>query len=274
MAISAALVKELRTRTGAGIMDAKKALVETDGNIEGAIDWLRTKGIAKAAKKSGRTTGEGQIGVCVDGKTGILIEINSETDFVARNSSFCQFVKDISQHAVNYDDLESLLASSMGDGTVADALAAQISALGENLAISRMSRLTGNSIVSYVHNQAEPGIGKIGVLISLDGDNGEIGRQIAMHVAATNPIGLSEDDVPAERVARERQVLTDIANASGKPPAIVEKIVDGGLRKFFQTETLLNQKFVINPEISVKQAADEAGAKIVGYVVMKVGEGG
>ena len=273
MTISAAMVKELRTMTGAGIMDAKKALVETGGEIEAAVDWLRAKGIAKAAKKSGRATGEGQIGVGVDGGAGALVEVNSETDFVARNSTFCEFVRQVARSAVASENLESLLSAALGEQSVADALSAQIAALGENMTISRMKRITGENLASYVHNQTEPGVGKIGVLVAFDGKDNGIGRQVAMHVAATNPISLSEHDAPAERIDRERQVLAEIAKSTGKPPAIIEKIVDGGMRKFFQTETLLNQKFVINPEQTVKQAADEAGVTIRGFAFMKVGEG-
>ncbi len=272
MTVSAAMVKELRAMTGAGIMDAKKALVETGGEIEAAVDWLRTKGIAKAAKKSGRATREGQIGVLVEDGVGVLVEVNSETDFVARNNSFCEFVRKVAKAAVSNEDLEALMASDMGGSTVAEGLSAQIAALGENMAVSRMKKITGENIASYVHNQTEPGIGKIGVLVAFDGNDKGIGRQIAMHVAAANPIALSEEDAPAERVARERQVLAEIAKSTGKPPSIIEKIVDGGMRKFFQTETLLNQKFVINPEISVKKAADEAGVTVRGYAFMKVGE--
>lgn len=272
MTISAAMVKELRTKTGAGIMDAKKALTESGGEIEEAIDWLRKKGIAKAAKKSGRATREGQIGALVQDNTGVLVEINSETDFVARNSKFCEFARQIATAAISVDDLEGLMAAQLGEGSsVAEALSSQIAGLGENLSISGMKKISGNNITSYIHNQTETGVGKIGVLVAYEGDNSKVARQVAMHVAATNPIALSEDDMPNDRVKRERQVLAEIAQSSGKPPAIIEKIVDGGMRKFFQNETLLNQKFVINPELTVKQAAEQAKITICGYAFLRVG---
>lgn len=272
MNVSAAMVKELRNMTGAGIMDAKRALVENDGEIEAAVDWLRTKGIAKAAKKSGRATGEGQICVLVSGGAGVAVEVNSETDFVARNKEFCGFARQVASVAITVDDLESLMAAALGEGTVADALAAQIAALGENMTVRRMQKTEAESVASYVHNKSENGIGKIGVLVALAGEDNGIGRQIAMHVAATNPISLSEEDAPVDRVARERQVLAEIAKSTGKPEAIVQKIVDGGMRKFFATETLLNQKFVINPDVTVGQAATDAGVTIKGFVFMKVGD--
>lgn len=273
MTISAAMVKELRIKTGAGIMDAKKALVGTNGDIEAAVDWLRAKGVAKAAKKTGRTTAEGQIGVVVEARSGALVEVNSETDFVAKNNDFCAFVKNVAKTSISAKDLDELMASKMGEGSVADGLSSQIAALGENMAISRLTKICGDNITSYVHNQAEPGVGKIGVLVAFEGnDNDGMGRKIAMHVAASSPISLSEEDAPSDRIERERQVLSEIAKSTGKPAAIIEKIVDGGMRKFFQNETLLNQKFVMNPDISVKQAAAEAGIKITGFSFMKVGE--
>ena len=273
MSVSAAMVKELRSKTGAGIMDAKKALVETDGEIEAAIDWLRSKGIAKAANKSGRATSEGQVGAVVEDGVGALVEVNCETDFVARNSSFCDFVRHVANAAIKCEDLEGLLAcADDGEGNVADMLAAQIATLGENMAISRMTKVSGGKVAVYIHNQAEPGVGKIGSLVAFEGSENEFGRQVAMHVAASNPIALSEADVPADRVARERQVLAEIAKSTGKPAAIIEKIVDGGLRKFYQTETLLNQKFIMKPEQTVQQAAEQAGVKIASFALMKVGE--
>lgn len=272
MPVSAAMVKELRTQTGAGIMDAKKALVETDGNIEAAVDWLRTKGIAKAAKKTGRTTEEGQIGVAVDGELGVLIEVNSETDFVAKNSQFCGFVQKMAQRALLVKDLEQLMESKMGEGRVSDRLSSEIASLGENMAIRRLTKISGQKIASYVHNEAAPGVGKIGVLVAFEGDDTDgLGRKLAMHVAASNPIALCEEDTPSDRVKRERQVLAEIAQSTGKPPQIIDKIVDGGMRKFFQNETLLNQKFVMDPNISVEQAADDGGLKITGFLYMRVG---
>ncbi len=272
MSVSAAMVKELRAMTGAGILDAKKALVETGGEMDAAVDWLRTKGMAKAAKKSGRATGEGQICVSVAGQTGVAVEVNSETDFVARNSEFCGFVRKVANAALSVDSLGELMEAPLEGGTVQGHLSAMVAALGENMVIRRFQKIQGSTIASYVHNRAEEGVGKIGVLVAFDGEDNGIGRQIAMHVAATNPISLSEDDAPAERVERERMVLVEIAKSSGKPPAIIEKIVDGGMRKFFATETLLNQKFVINPDMTVAQAAKDAGIAVTGFVFMKVGE--
>ena len=274
MPVSAAMVKELRTQTGAGIMDAKKALVETDGDIEAAVDWLRTKGIAKAAKKTNRATEEGQIGVAVDGEFGVLIEVNSETDFVAKNSQFCGFVQKLAQQALLVKDLEQLMESNMGEGKVSDHLSSEIASLGENMAIRRLTKISGKKIASYVHNEAAPGIGKIGVLVAFEGDDSDgLGRKLAMHVAASNPIALSEEDTPADRVQRERQVLAEIAQSTGKPPEIIDKIVDGGMRKFFQNETLLKQKFVMDPNISVEQAANDGGLEIKGFLYMRVGAG-
>lgn len=273
MTISASLVKELRTRTGAGIMDVKKALTETDGKIEAAIDWLRAKGIAKAAKKSGRTTGEGQVAVLIEGTKGVLVKVNSETDFVARNERFCNFARQVASAAINQEDLDGLMNASMGEGgTVSERLTIEIAGLGENLSISEMIKLSGGNLVSYIHNQAESGIGKIGVLVSYDGENSEVAYQVAMHVAATNPIALDEDSIPKERVEREQKVLSEIAQSSGKPPAIIEKIVAGKMRKFFQSETLLNQKFVVDPDLTVKQAVEQAKITICNYALMKVGE--
>ncbi|MCY3879889.1 MAG: translation elongation factor Ts [Rhodobacteraceae bacterium] len=274
MNISASLVKELRTLTGAGIMDAKKALIESGGEVEAAVDWLRAKGIAKAAKKSGRATGEGQICVATVGGSGVAVEVNSETDFVAKNTEFCGFARQVAEAAVDADNLEDLMSRNCGGATVAEALAAKIAALGENMSVSRMRKLEGASIASYVHNKAAENIGKIGVLVALDGEDHGIGRKIAMHVAATNPISLSEKDAPEDLVRRERQVLSEKAKASGKPEAIIEKIVDGGMKKFFTTETLLNQKFVIDPDITVGEAAAAENVAVTGFVYLRVGESG
>ena len=272
MTITAAMVKDLRAKTGAGIMDVKKALAENDGDIEASVDWLRAKGIAKAAKKAGRATAEGLVGVQVDGGTGVAVEINSETDFVAKNDRFRSMVNRIAKSAIHADDLASLRAADVGGSSMDDFVTEHISKLGENLTVSRMAKVTGDSVVSYVHNAAEPGMGKIGVLVAFSGDNSELARQIAMHVAATRPIALDENDVAADKIARERQILSEKARESGKPQNIIEKIVAGGLKKFFAEETLVNQKFVIDPNTTVGAAASAGGISIQGFVRLEVGE--
>lgn len=273
MAITASMVKDLRDTTGAGMMDAKKALTETDGNMEAAIDWLRTKGLAKAAKKSGRTAAEGLVAVAIDGGTAVAVEVNSETDFVAKNADFQKMVSDIAQAALGVNDVEALKAAQIGSKSVADLLNEKIATIGENLAVRRMARLTGQAVVSYVHNAAAPGMGKIGVLVAMTGANEEFGRQVAMHVAAANPASLSEADLDPAIVDKERQVQIDIARESGKPEAVIEKMIDGRMKKYMAEVTLLNQQFVVNPDLTVAQAAEAAGVGITGYARLEVGEG-
>ena len=194
------MVKDLRAKTGAGIMDVKKALAENDGDIEASVDWLRAKGIAKAAKKAGRATAEGLVGVQVDGGTGVAVEVNSETDFVAKNDRFRSMVNRIAKSAIHADDLASLRAADVGRSSMDDFVTEHISKLGENLTVSRMAKVTGDAVVSYVHNAAETGMGKIGVLVAFSGDNSELARQIAMHVAATRPIALDENNVASDTI--------------------------------------------------------------------------
>ena len=272
MTITAAMVKDLRAKTGAGIMDVKKALAENDGDIEASVDWLRTKGIAKAAKKAGRATAEGLVGIHVHDGAGVAVEVNSETDFVAKNEKFRAMVSRIAKSAVHADDLKSLRAADVDGRPMADFVTENIAKLGENLTVSRMAKVTGDSVVSYVHNAAEPGMGKIGVLVAFSGDNSEVARQIAMHVAATRPIALDENNVAADTIERERQILAEKARESGKPQNIVEKIVAGGLKKFFAEETLVNQKFVIDPNTTVGAAASSGGISIQGFARLEVGE--
>ena len=272
MTITVAMIKELRDSTGAGMMDAKAALTETGGDMKAATDWLRLKGKAKAASKSGRTAAEGLIGMHIGDETGVIVEVNSETDFAARNPEFAQFVVAVARAALTTDDVQSLMAANLGGSTVEEQLTGMVAKLRENLVIRSMQRVSGSSVYGYVHNQVIDGAGKIGTLIVAEGIDSEAGRKIAMHVAAARPISLSEKDAPEERVERERGVLTQMALDSGKPEHIVQKIVDGGLRKFFQAETLLNQKYVVNPDITVEQAAKEAGGSIVGFAYLKVGE--
>ena len=206
MAITAALVKELRDSTGAGMMDAKKALTETNGDMEAAVDWLRTKGLAKAAKKSGRTAAEGLVGTHVSNGLGVMVEVNSETDFVSKNAEFQEMVANFTKAALKVNNVDELLNSMIDDHTINEILTNKISTIGENMAIRRLSRLEGDSVASYVHNSAADGMGKIGVLVSLQGDDNGIGKQIAMHIAAANPASLSEDDLDSGTIEREKLV--------------------------------------------------------------------
>ncbi|MHA3978636.1 translation elongation factor Ts [Halovulum sp. GXIMD14794] len=273
MAITAAMVKELREMSGAGMMDAKKALTENDGNMEAAIDWLRTKGLAKAAKKSGRTAAEGLVAVKVDGGTGVAVEINSETDFVAKNSEFQAMVASFADAALGVDDIDGLKAATIDGKSVEDVLTSKIATIGENMTLRRMAKISGDAVAAYVHNAATDGMGKIGVLVALKGADNGIGKQIAMHVAATNPASLSEADLDQALVEREKQVLTEQARESGKPEQVIEKMIEGRMKKFFEEVTLVNQKFVMNPDVTVGDAAKEAGVEVLGYVRLAVGEG-
>ena len=273
MAITAALVKELRDSTGAGMMDAKKALTETNGDMEAAVDWLRTKGLAKAAKKSGRTAAEGLVGTHVSNGLGVMVEVNSETDFVSKNAEFQEIVSNFTKAALKVNNVDELVNSMIDDHTINEILTNKISTIGENMAIRRLSRLEGESVASYVHNSAADGMGKIGVLVSMQGDDNGIGKQIAMHIAAANPASLSEDDLDPGTIEREKQVLSEQARESGKPEAVIEKMIIGRMNKFFEEVTLLKQKFVINPDVTVSQAAADAGVKIIGFARFEVGEG-
>jgi elongation factor Ts len=273
MAITAALVKELRDTTGAGMMDAKKALTETDGDMEAAVDWLRTKGLAKAAKKSGRTAAEGLVSVAVHGGTGVAVEVNSETDFVAKNADFQGMVKSFAEAALGADDLDALKTAEIDGKSVEAILTAKIATIGENMALRRMQKLSGDTLVSYVHNAAAPDMGKIGVLVALSGTDNGIGKQIAMHIAAANPASLSEADLDPAVVEKERQVQIDIARESGKPEQVIEKMIVGRMKKFLSEVTLLGQAFVVNPDLTVADAAKEAGVEVTGFIRMEVGEG-
>ncbi len=272
MAITAALVKELRDATGAGMMDAKKALIETDGDMEAAVDWLRTKGLAKAAKKSGRTAAEGLVAVAIDGGNGVAVEVNSETDFVAKNAEFQGMVADIAKAALGAADVEALAGTDIGGKTVAETLTAKIATIGENMSLRRMAKVSGDGVVSYIHNAAGDNMGKIGVLVAYTGDAG-FARQVAMHIAAANPASLSEADLDPSVVEKERQVQMDIARESGKPEQVIEKMIEGRMKKFLAEITLLGQQFVINPDLTVADAAKEAGTQITGFIRLEVGEG-
>ena len=273
MAVTAAMVKELRESTGAGMMDAKKALTETNGDMEAAVDWLRTKGLAKAAKKSGRVAAEGLVAVAVKNGKGIAVEVNSETDFVAKNVDFQNMVRSIAEAALDVDSVEALNDAPVGGKPVSEVLTDAIARIGENMSLRRMVSVSGDQVVSYVHNAAAEGMGKIGVLVALKGDNTEIGRQIAMHIAATNPASLSQDDLDPALIEREKSVLTEQARESGKPDAVIEKMIVGRMAKFFEEVTLLGQKFVINPDLTVAEAAKQAGVEVTGYARVEVGEG-
>ena len=273
MAITAQMVKELRGSTGAGMMDAKKALTETDGDMEAAVDWLRTKGLAKAAKKAGRTASEGLVAVAVANGKAIAIELNSETDFVAKNGDFQSMLTSFAQKALEVDDIDALKAADMAGKSVETVLNEAIAVIGENMSLRRMAVLSGETVVSYVHNAAAEGMGRIGVLVAIKGTDAALAKQIAMHVAATNPASLSEADLDPALVEREKNVLSEQARESGKPEAVIEKMIIGRMAKYFEEVTLLGQKFVINPDITVGQAAKDAGIEVLGFVRMSVGEG-
>ena len=286
--ITAATVKELRERTGAGMMDCKKALAETSGDMEAAIDWLRAKGLAAAAKKAGRTAAEGLVGVVVEGNRGAVVEVNSETDFVAKNEIFQDFVRNVAKLALQHGtDVEALGAAQYPEGgTVAEKLTDNIAKIGENQSLRRAAvvEVTEGVVVPYVHNQVVPGLGKIGVLVALEsGASSEaltaLGKQIAMHVAAANPLALNADDLDPALVERERAIAMEKAKESGKPQNIVEKMVEGGLAKFRKDNALLSQLFVMDGKTPVAEvvasAAKDAGTGVVlkGFVRFQLGEG-
>ena len=285
MAITAADVKALRDQTGAGMMDAKKALTETDGDMEAAVDWLRAKGLAKAAKKSGRTAAEGLAAAASQGGVAVAVEVNSETDFVARNAEFQSMVAEIVRVALGVSgDVEALRAAPMGGKTVGEIVTDKVATIGENMAVRRFARVEGDVVATYVHNAVAPNMGKIAVLVAMNstGDAGkvaEIGRQIAMHIAATNPAALSQADLDPALVEREKQVLTEQARESGKPDSVIEKMIVGRMHKYFQEVCLLEQAFVVNPDLTVEKAlAEAAGAAggeitLVAFARLAVGEG-
>ena len=273
MAITASMVKELRAQTGAGMMDAKKALTENNGDMDASVDWLRTKGLAKAAKKSGRTAAEGLVAVSVEGGRGVAVEVNSETDFVGKNADFQKMVAGIATVATGVADIDALKAADMNGKSVEQTVTDAVAVIGENMSVRRMAALEGDTVVSYVHNAAAPGMGKIGVLVGMTGGDEAFGKQVAMHIAAVNPAALSEDDLDPSVVEKEKQVQIDIARESGKPEAVIEKMIVGRMKKYMAEVTLLNQSFVVNPDLTVGAAAAEAGATISGFVRLEVGEG-
>ncbi len=287
--ITAALVKELREKTGAGMMDCKKALTETGGDVEQAKDWLRKKGLAAAAKKAGRVTAEGLVAVKVSDNVGAVVEVNSETDFVARNEVFQEFVAEVAGIALEKrGDLEAVRAADYpGTGrNVAEELAHRIASIGENLTLRRAAGLEVDQgiVASYVHNAVAPGLGKIGVLVGLESPVdaeklAPLGKQLAMHVAAARPEAATVEDIDPDAIARERAILTEQAKASGKPDEIVEKMVEGRLRKYYQEVVLLEQTYVIDGESRVAKVLEDAArelggpVRISGFVRFEIGEG-
>ena len=287
--ITASLVKELREVSGAGMMDCKAALKETDGNMEAAIDWLRTKGLAKAAKKAGRVAAEGLVGIVANGPKGAVVEVNSETDFVARNETFQKMVSAIAGAANDVDgDFDKLLTANFPGSSknVQEYVTEAIGTIGENMSVRRSVSMSvpQGVVVSYMHNQVAPGLGKIGVLVALEsaGDAeklSELGRQIAMHVAATSPLATRVEELDQSVVEREKNVLAAEARESGKPENIIEKMIEGRIRKFYEEVVLLSQTFVVDGENTVEQAVKNAEAgvgapiKLVGFTRLELGEG-
>ncbi len=284
--ITASMVKQLREATGAGMMDAKNALTENNGDIDAATDWLRTKGMAKAAKKSSRTAAEGLVSIVTSGTSAVVVELNSETDFVARNEEFQTFVRDVTAKAAGVADLNALLSADMGGKPVSENLTDKIAKIGEHMAIRRMSKLSVKDgvVVGYMHNSVAPNLGKIGVLIALEstGDKAKLevlGKQIAMHTAAAFPQFLKREDVDASILEREKNVLREQAIEEGKKPEIVEKMLDGRVRKFYEEIVLLEQDFVMNPDIKINKlledSAKDVGAPIAltGFARIQLGEG-
>ncbi|PBB30625.1 elongation factor Ts [Mesorhizobium sp. M1A.F.Ca.IN.020.06.1.1] len=288
MSISAAQVKELRDLTGAGMMDCKAALNETNGDMEAAVDWLRKKGISKADKKAGRTAAEGLIGVDSGVREAAVVEVNSETDFVARNSAFQEIVANVAKVALAYGTTEAVAAAKYpgSDKSVTDTIKDAVGTIGENMGFRRSAKLTvpHGAVATYVHNAVADGLGKLGVLVAIETTGNEhaanaFGRQVAMHVAATNPVALTAEEVDPALIEREKAIFSDQARQSGKPEAIIEKMVEGRLRKFYEEVVLLKQAFVLNPDITVekalKYAEKEIGApaKITAYLRYALGEG-
>jgi elongation factor Ts len=287
--ITAKMVKDLRDSTGAGMMDCKKALTETNGDMEAAVDWLRTKGLAAAAKKAGRTAAEGLIGVTVAGKRGAVVEVNSETDFVAKNETFQGFVRTVTEIAAELGgDVAVLLTASYpeSDGSVHDKLTHNIATIGEHQNLRRAAIVEVNEgvVTSYVHNAAASGLGKIGVLVGLESKAGAdvlepLGKQLAMHIAAANPLALDETGLDPAMIERERAIAREKAATSGKPAEIIEKMIEGGVRKYAQENSLLTQVFVMDGKTKVgdvvANAAKAAGTPIVlkSFVRLQLGEG-
>lgn len=289
MSISAAQVKELRELTGAGMMDCKAALTATNGQMDEAVDWLRAKGISKADKKAGRTAAEGLIGVDAGLREAVVVEVNSETDFVARNAAFQEIVRNVGKVALAHGGLTEVVANAKypgSDKTVNETIKDAVGTIGENMSFRRSARLgvEHGAVATYIHNGVADGLGKLGVLVAMETSGSAeaakaFGRQVAMHVAATNPLALTAEEVDPVAVARERSIFAEQARESGKPEAIIEKMVEGRMRKFYEEVVLLKQAFVINPDLTVEQALKEAEkdigapAKITGFLRFALGEG-
>ncbi len=287
MSITAGMVKELREKTGAGMMDCKKALTENNGDMESSVDWLRKKGLAAAAKKAGRIAAEGLVGISVNGNSGAVVEVNAETDFVGRNEQFQNLVRDVADAACACDNVEALAAAKLPGGeTVESTITTLVGKIGENMSLRRMDKISVNEgvVASYIHNVTADRLGRIGVLVALEssGDKEKLmalGKQLGMHIAATQPQCLAQEDIDPSSVERERSVFTEQAIASGKPEAVVEKMVEGRLRKFYEEVVLLNQTFVIDGESKVSKvveaAAKDLGTDVVlkGFVRFSLGEG-
>ena len=272
MSISASMVKELRERTGAGMMECKKALVETDGQMDAAVELLRKSGQAKADKKSSRVAADGRVVIKTDGLNAAMIEINSETDFVAKDENFVAYADAVAACVLGSDaaDVEALAAEALSDGRTVEAARTDLVAkVGENISVRRFAKIeAAEHLGSYAHHGA-----RIGAVVSLQGGDDELARDIAMHVAATNPVCVDEGGVPAETLERERRIFSEQAAESGKPPEIIEKMVTGRVAKFLQEVTLLGQPFVKNPDTSVGKLLQGAGAEVTGFVRFEVGEG-
>lgn len=289
MSISAAQVKQLRDMTGAGMMDCKAALAETNGDIDAAVDWLRAKGIAKADKKAGRTAAEGLIGVAADATSAVVVEVNSETDFVARNDAFQDIVRNIADVALTTDGSTDAVGAATypgGEKSVTDTIKDAIGTIGENMSLRRSAKLSVSSgaVATYVHNAVADNLGKLGVLVAIETTGNAdaaraFARQVAMHVAATNPLALTAEEVDASAVEREKAVFSEQARQSGKPENIIEKMVEGRMRKFYEEVVLLKQAFVMNPDVTVEKALADAEkeigapAKLTGFVRFALGEG-
>lgn len=289
MAITAQQVKELREISGAGMMDCKTALTETNGDMDAAVDWLRAKGISKADKKAGRTAAEGLIGISSESHKAVVVEVNSETDFVARNDAFQDIVRNVAAIALKTDGSTEAVAGALYPGsekTTTEFIKAAVGTIGENLSFRRSTMLTvkDGAVATYIHNAVADNLGKLGVLVAVETAGGHdearaFGRQIAMHVAATNPLSLNIESIDPAAVQRERAIFTEQARESGKPDAIIEKMVEGRIRKFYEEVVLLKQAFVLNPDITVEQAVKDAektiGAAVTisGFVRFALGEG-
>jgi len=272
--ISALLVKELREKSGAGMMDAKKALLETNGDLEAAQDWLRTKGLLKAEKKSSRVAADGLVGVRVHENEGMMIELNSETDFVATNKEFTDLVDLILDQGFGITDKDKLLNKNVSGKNIQEIINNKIATIGENISLRRIVSIKGSNIYSYLHNSVSKDCGKIGVLVSLEGNkDDDFGKKLAMHIAATSPLAMSENDLDSDLVDREKKVISEQLISEGKPADIAEKILSGKLKKFYEENTLLNQKFVMDPDSSIRHVLEKNNQVLINFVRFKVGEG-